>query len=88
MIQSDRDPATPIEGARRTQKLFAGARLLTVVNEGDHTTQGRASGQSAKAPGLIGTVQQINAGIVAPPTAPGADVVVRDPYCAPLPAAG
>jgi pimeloyl-ACP methyl ester carboxylesterase len=36
MVQTERDPATPIEGARRAQQGFAGARLLTVVNEGDH----------------------------------------------------
>ena len=36
MVQTERDPATPIEGARRAQQGFAGARLLTVVDEGDH----------------------------------------------------
>ena len=36
MVQSDHDPATPIEGARRAASRFAGARLLTVTGEGDH----------------------------------------------------
>lgn len=38
MVQSDHDPVTPIEGARRARDGFAGARLLTVTGEGDHTT--------------------------------------------------
>ena len=38
MVQNDRDPATPIEGALRARDGFAGARLLTVTDEGDHTT--------------------------------------------------
>jgi hypothetical protein len=36
MVQSEHDPATPIEGARRAASRFAGARMLTVTNEGDH----------------------------------------------------
>ncbi|GAA2684413.1 MULTISPECIES: alpha/beta hydrolase [Actinosynnema] len=36
MVQSERDPATPVEGATRAHRAFAGSRLLTVVNEGDH----------------------------------------------------
>jgi pimeloyl-ACP methyl ester carboxylesterase len=36
MVQSERDPATPIEGAKRAASRFAGARLLTVTGEGDH----------------------------------------------------
>ncbi len=36
MVQSEHDPATPIEGARRSQAAFAGARMLTVTGEGDH----------------------------------------------------
>jgi len=36
MVQTERDAATPIEGALRAHQSFAGARLLTVVNEGDH----------------------------------------------------
>lgn len=36
MVQSQRDPATPIEGARRAHARFAGSRMLTVTNEGDH----------------------------------------------------
>jgi hypothetical protein len=38
MVQNERDPATPIEGALRARDGFAGARLLTVTDEGDHTT--------------------------------------------------
>jgi pimeloyl-ACP methyl ester carboxylesterase len=36
MVQSEHDPATPIEGARRAAAAFAGAHLLTVTGEGDH----------------------------------------------------
>lgn len=36
MVQSVRDPATPVEGARRAHAGFAGSRLLTVNDEGDH----------------------------------------------------
>jgi pimeloyl-ACP methyl ester carboxylesterase len=38
MIHSERDPAAPIEGARAARDAFAGARLLTVTDEGDHGT--------------------------------------------------
>ncbi|MGH8999865.1 MAG: alpha/beta fold hydrolase [Acidimicrobiia bacterium] len=38
MVNSERDPATPIEGARAAADAFAGARLLTVTDEGDHGT--------------------------------------------------
>lgn len=38
MVQTERDPATPIEGARRAAEGFAGARLLTVTDDGDHAT--------------------------------------------------
>lgn len=37
MVQNERDPATPIEGARIAREQFAGARLLEVLDEGDHT---------------------------------------------------
>lgn len=37
MVQNDKDPATPIEGAVRARRDFAGARMITVVDEGDHT---------------------------------------------------
>ncbi len=37
MVQNERDPATPIEGARVAREQFAGARLLEVLDEGDHT---------------------------------------------------
>jgi pimeloyl-ACP methyl ester carboxylesterase len=36
MVQSVRDPATPLEGAVRAHRRFAGSRMLTVTNEGDH----------------------------------------------------
>lgn len=36
MVQSVRDPATAWEGAQHAASTFAGARLLTVTNEGDH----------------------------------------------------
>lgn len=36
MVQSQNDPATPIEGALRAHQRFAGSRMLTVVGEGDH----------------------------------------------------
>jgi pimeloyl-ACP methyl ester carboxylesterase len=36
MVQSEHDPATPIEGAAHAAAGFAGARMLTVTNEGDH----------------------------------------------------
>jgi len=36
MVQSERDPATPIEGARRTNAALAGSRMLVVTGEGDH----------------------------------------------------
>lgn len=36
MVQSTHDAATPLEGARRAHRNFAGSRLLTVTNEGDH----------------------------------------------------
>ncbi len=38
MVQTERDPATPMEGARRAASGFAGARLLTVTDDGDHGT--------------------------------------------------
>jgi hypothetical protein len=36
MVQSTHDPATPYEGAVRAHRAFAGSRLLTVTDEGDH----------------------------------------------------
>ncbi|WP_232376669.1 alpha/beta hydrolase [Amycolatopsis aidingensis] len=36
MVQSVRDPATPVEGAWRAHQRFAGSRMLTVTDEGDH----------------------------------------------------
>lgn len=43
MVQNEQDPATPIEGALRARDNFAGARLLTVTDEGDHTTYASGS---------------------------------------------
>lgn len=36
MVQSTHDAATPLEGATRAHERFAGSRMLTVTNEGDH----------------------------------------------------
>ncbi|QWF80589.1 alpha/beta hydrolase [Amycolatopsis sp. CA-230715] len=36
MVQSAHDPATPIEGAERAHRAFAGSRMITVTKEGDH----------------------------------------------------
>ncbi|MCP2255098.1 Pimeloyl-ACP methyl ester carboxylesterase [Prauserella aidingensis] len=36
IVQSENDPATPIEGARRAHEKFAGSRMITVTDEGDH----------------------------------------------------
>lgn len=36
IVASEHDPATPIEGAQAAAAGFAGARLLTVTDEGDH----------------------------------------------------
>jgi pimeloyl-ACP methyl ester carboxylesterase len=35
-VQSEHDPATPIEGARRAATAFAGSRMLVVTKDGDH----------------------------------------------------
>ncbi|MFE9745453.1 alpha/beta hydrolase [Saccharothrix saharensis] len=40
MVQSERDPATPLEGAQRAHRNFAGSRMLTVTDEGDHGIYG------------------------------------------------
>lgn len=37
MLQNDRDPATPYEGALRARRDFDGARMITVRDEGNHT---------------------------------------------------
>ncbi|WP_410667030.1 alpha/beta hydrolase [Amycolatopsis sp. cmx-4-68] len=36
IVESEHDPATPIEGARRAHKAFANSRMLTITGEGDH----------------------------------------------------
>ncbi|MEV6244131.1 alpha/beta hydrolase [Lentzea sp. NPDC051838] len=40
MVQSVRDPATPLEGAQRAHRKFANSRMLTVQDEGDHAIYG------------------------------------------------
>ncbi|USX51311.1 alpha/beta hydrolase [Lentzea sp. HUAS12] len=40
MVQSVRDPATPLAGAQRAHAGFAGSRMLTVRDEGDHGIYG------------------------------------------------
>ncbi|ONI91633.1 peptidase [Actinosynnema sp. ALI-1.44] len=40
IVQSENDPATPIEGARKAHKAFQNSRLLTVTGEGDHGIYG------------------------------------------------
>lgn len=36
IVQSEHDPATPIEGARKAHAAFQNSRMLTVTGEGDH----------------------------------------------------
>ncbi|MET9259860.1 alpha/beta hydrolase [Amycolatopsis sp. NPDC004079] len=36
IVESEHDPATPIEGARRAHKAFDNSRMLTITGEGDH----------------------------------------------------
>ncbi|WP_439661287.1 alpha/beta hydrolase [Lentzea sp. HUAS TT2] len=40
MVQSVRDPATPLGGAQRAHAGFANSRMLTVLDEGDHGIYG------------------------------------------------
>ena len=40
MVQSVRDPATPLRGAQRAHAGFANSRMLTVKDEGDHGIYG------------------------------------------------
>ncbi len=40
IVQSVRDPATPLEGAQRAHRKFANSRMLTVQDEGDHGIYG------------------------------------------------
>ncbi|GHH46105.1 alpha/beta hydrolase [Lentzea cavernae] len=44
MVQSVRDPATPLAGAQRAHAKFANSRLLTVRDEGDHAIYGFGNG--------------------------------------------
>ncbi|MEU6644982.1 alpha/beta hydrolase [Saccharomonospora sp. NPDC046836] len=50
IVQSEHDPATPIEGARRAHEAFAGSRMLTITDEGDH---GIYAGGNACADGVV-----------------------------------
>jgi pimeloyl-ACP methyl ester carboxylesterase len=40
MVQSVRDPATPLEGAQRAHQGFRNSKMLTVKDEGDHGIYG------------------------------------------------
>ncbi|GAA1023416.1 MULTISPECIES: alpha/beta hydrolase [Amycolatopsis] len=40
IVQSEHDPATPIEGARKAHAAFQNSRMLTVTGEGDHGIYG------------------------------------------------
>jgi pimeloyl-ACP methyl ester carboxylesterase len=40
MVNSERDPATPIEGARAAAHHFAAGRLLVVADDGEHVSYG------------------------------------------------
>jgi hypothetical protein len=40
IVQSEHDPATPVEGARRTAERLASSRFLLVTGEGDHGLYG------------------------------------------------
>ncbi|MFD9706258.1 alpha/beta hydrolase [Lentzea sp. NPDC059081] len=44
MVQSVRDPATPLEGAQRAHRNFENSVLLTVNDEGDHGIYGFGNG--------------------------------------------
>ncbi|MDJ1135999.1 alpha/beta hydrolase [Streptomyces iconiensis] len=43
MVQSEHDPAAPMEGAKLASAGFAGSRLLTVEDEGDHMLYGNSN---------------------------------------------
>ncbi|GAA2816144.1 alpha/beta hydrolase [Saccharopolyspora taberi] len=43
MLQSENDPATAVEGARIAHEQFAGSRLVTVADEGDHGLYGQGN---------------------------------------------
>jgi pimeloyl-ACP methyl ester carboxylesterase len=40
MVQADRDPLTPLEGAQAAHARFQNSRMITVTNEGDHGQYG------------------------------------------------
>ncbi|MGM1063514.1 alpha/beta hydrolase [Saccharothrix sp. Mg75] len=79
MVQSVRDPATPLEGARDAHHRFAGSRLLTVTDEGDHGVYGFGNAcvddvvESFIVDGVVPPVDSTCPGVPLPdPTAPAA----------------
>ncbi|MGW4400124.1 alpha/beta hydrolase [Amycolatopsis nivea] len=46
IVQSEHDPATPIEGARKAHAEFQNSRMLTVTGEGDHGIYGIGGNQA------------------------------------------
>ncbi|WP_409462677.1 alpha/beta hydrolase [Amycolatopsis sp. GA6-003] len=46
LVQSEHDPATPIEGARKAHAAFQNSRMLTVTGEGDHGIYGIGGNQA------------------------------------------
>ncbi|WP_033437490.1 alpha/beta hydrolase [Saccharothrix sp. NRRL B-16314] len=79
MVQSVRDPATPLEGAQRAHRNFEGSRLLTVTDEGDHGVYGFGNGcvddvvESFIVDGKVPTADLTCPGVPLPdPTAPTA----------------
>lgn len=83
MVQSERDPATPIEGALRARDGFAGARLLTVTGEGDHTTYAASAPNDCVndmvedylVDGVVPARESSCPGVPIPPPAPGTGTV-------------
>ncbi|GAA1308571.1 alpha/beta hydrolase [Saccharothrix xinjiangensis] len=91
MVQSVRDPATPLEGAQRAHRNFAGSRLLTVTDEGDHGIYGFGNAcvddvvESFVVDGVVPPVESTCPGVPLPdPTAPAAAQVLPTPLGWPL----
>lgn len=62
MVQNDRDPATPIEGAVRANRDFGSAKMITVRDEGDHTIYpGNPCVDSKVEAFLLGTAPAVDA---------------------------
>ncbi|GAA4031794.1 alpha/beta hydrolase [Allokutzneria multivorans] len=72
IVQSVHDPATAIEGTRRAHKAFAGSRMITVTDEGDHGLY--AANPAVGNPDLDKVINQYLIDGVVPPnmTVPGA----------------